>query len=164
MDEAQKTIVWQQFGAAIDMLDDALSFCPDRLWTAAVWSDSEDARYGQFWFIAYHALRWLDLYLAGPADPAEFAAPPPFVTGALPDEPYTKADVRTYLRECRHKCQTTIEALTDERAREICTWEQPYFRLQLMSMRHVQEHASQLNLFLGQNGIAGPDWVAAART
>lgn len=32
-----------------------------------------------------------------------------------------------------------------------------------MSMRHVQEHASQLNLFLGQNGVSGPDWVASAR-
>lgn len=27
-----KTIVWQQFGAAIDMLDNALRACPDELW------------------------------------------------------------------------------------------------------------------------------------
>jgi hypothetical protein len=39
----------------------------------------------------------------------------------------------------------------------------PYLELQLMSMRHVQEHASQLNLFLGQNGVSGPDWVGQAR-
>ena len=31
-------------------------------------------------------------------------------------------------------------------------------------MRHVQEHATQLNLFLGQNGISGAsDWVSQAK-
>jgi hypothetical protein len=30
-------------------------------------------------------------------------------------------------------------------------------------MRHVQEHAAQLNMLLGQNGVTGPDWVAKAR-
>ncbi len=26
-------------------------------------------------------------------------------------------------------------------------------------MRHVQEHAAQLNLLLGQKGVSAPDWV-----
>jgi hypothetical protein len=31
-------------------------------------------------------------------------------------------------------------------------------------MRHVQEHASQLNLFLGQNAIDGAsDWVSQVK-
>jgi hypothetical protein len=32
-------------------------------------------------------------------------------------------------------------------------------------MRHLQEHATQLNLFLGQNGIDGAsiDWVPQAK-
>jgi hypothetical protein len=31
-------------------------------------------------------------------------------------------------------------------------------------MRHVQEHAAQLNLFLGQNGIEGAsDWVSQGK-
>jgi hypothetical protein len=31
-------------------------------------------------------------------------------------------------------------------------------------MRHVQEHAAQLNLFLGQNGISGAsDWVSQGK-
>jgi hypothetical protein len=34
--------------------------------------------------------------------------------------------------------------------------------LQLYSMRHVQEHAAQLNLVLGQNGLTASDWVAKA--
>jgi hypothetical protein len=59
-----------------------------------------------------------------------------------------------------------IEALTDEKANQICTfdWMEPTFlELQLYCMRHVQEHAAQLSLLLGQNGISGPDWVAKAR-
>ena len=31
-------------------------------------------------------------------------------------------------------------------------------------MRHVQEHAAQLNLMLGQNGVSAPDWVARAES
>jgi hypothetical protein len=31
-------------------------------------------------------------------------------------------------------------------------------------MRHVQEHAAQLNMFLGQNAIDGaPDWVSRVK-
>jgi hypothetical protein len=38
-----------------------------------------------------------------------------------------------------------------------------YLELQLYNMRHVQEHAAQLNLFLGQNAIEGvSDWVPRA--
>jgi hypothetical protein len=35
--------------------------------------------------------------------------------------------------------------------------------MQLYSMRHVQEHAAQLNLMLGENGVTGMDWIAQAR-
>ena len=52
VDAMLRTSLWKQFGASIDMLDDALTLCPDRLWTATLWDDPEDARYGQFWFVA----------------------------------------------------------------------------------------------------------------
>src|SRR4030095_9501795 len=65
MDAMLKTSVWQQFGAAIDTLDDAINLCPDHLWTTVMWKDTEDARYGTFWFIASHTLMWLDLFLTG---------------------------------------------------------------------------------------------------
>lgn len=164
MDTTQKTAIWQQFGATIDTLDDAISACPDRLWTAVVWDDEDDPKYGQFWFVAYHTLFWLDLFLTGTSE--GFAPPAPFIRGALPEDPYSKDEVSNYLRQCRQKCRSTIEGLTDESANKICTfeWMTPtFFELQLYSMRHVQEHAAQLNLVLGQNGITGPDWVAKAR-
>jgi hypothetical protein len=164
MDIDYRTIVWNQYGAAIDMLEDAIRLCPDPLWTAVLWKDAEDVRYGQFWFVAYHALFWTDLYLTGSSK--GFAPPPPFIRGRLPDQPYTREQVLAYLVECRQKCQSTIEALTDEKAQQRCVfeWMEPSFlELQLYAMRHVQEHAGQLSLFLGQHDVEGFDWVASAR-
>jgi hypothetical protein len=165
MDSMLKTSVWQQFGAAMDMFEDAIQLCPEHLWTAALWKDIEDARYGHFWFVAYHTLFWTDLFLTGSQQ--GFAPPPPFIRGKLPEKPYTKDQIRAYLDDCRRKCQSTIEGLTDEKARQVCVfeWMQPTFlELQLYSMRHVQEHGAQLNLFLGQHDITGMDWVAKARS
>jgi hypothetical protein len=164
MDTNLKTSLWQQFGAAIDTLDDALRLCPDRLWETVLWEDEEDPRYGQFWFIAYHTLFWTDLFLGGSYD--DFKPPAPFIRGQLPDSPYMKDDVHAYLRQCRQKCKAMIDSLTDEQARQVCTfaWMEPtYLELQLYSMRHVQEHAAQLNMVLGHRGITGQDWVAKAR-
>lgn len=159
-----RTSVWQQFGAAIDTLDDAIQLCPDELWTAVVWKDDEDARYGQYWFVAYHTLFWLDLFLTGSKE--GFAPPPPFIRGVLPERPYTKAQLLPYVASCRSKCQSTILGMTDAQAQQRCVfeWMQPTFlELQLYSMRHMQEHAAQLQLLLGQHDVPGPDWVAAAR-
>jgi hypothetical protein len=39
MNISWKTIIWQQFGAAIDMLDNALRACPDELWRDRLWDD-----------------------------------------------------------------------------------------------------------------------------
>jgi hypothetical protein len=164
MDTRLKTSIWEQFGAAIDMLADAISLCPDHLWTAVLWKDPENVVYGQFWFVVYHTLFWLDLYLTGSSD--GFAPPAPFIRGKLPETPYTKDQIRTYLDHCRGKCQSTIEALTDEKANQRCTFdwiEASFLEMQLYSMRHVQEHAGQLNLLLGQHDVTGMDWVTKAR-
>ncbi|MCA9906393.1 MAG: DinB family protein, partial [Anaerolineae bacterium] len=154
VDTRLKTSVWQQFGAAIDTLDDTISLCPDRLWSAVLWADPDDARYGHFWYVAYHAVFWLDLFLTGSAE--GFTPPAPFVRGKLPEQPYTKADVLDYLKACRQKAKDAIENLTDEQAYTVCVfeWMQPmYLELQLYSLRHVQEHAAELSLVLGQNGV-----------
>ena len=163
MDIDYKTIVWQQYGAAIDMLGDAIRLCPDHLWTAVLWKDTEDAQQGQFWFVAYHTLFWLDLFLTGSME--GFTPPPPFIRGALPERPYTRDQILAYLATCRRKCHSTIETLTDERAQQLCVfkWMEPSFlELQLYCMRHIQEHAAQLSLVLGQHDVAGLDWIASA--
>ena len=164
MNSEWRTSLWKQFGAAIDMLEDAIRLCPDPLWTVALWKNPEDERYGQFWFVAYHALRWLDVFLAGSKQ--GFVPPAPFLPRGLPEQPYPKEQVLAYLHACRTKCQAAITGLTDEKAGQRCVFEWmevSYLELQMYNMRHVQEHAAQLSLALGQHDVTGMDWVASAR-
>ena len=73
-------MLWRQFGAAIDMLGDALRDCPDDLWEERLWEDQPDqwvaAGFSAFWYLGYHTLFWLDLYLTGAEE--GFAPPAPF--------------------------------------------------------------------------------------
>jgi len=79
-----KTLIWQQFGAAIDMLDNALRACPVQQWRDSLWDDPTDGpEYTEFWFIVYHTLFWLDLYLSG-GSREDFAPPAPFIAGRCP--------------------------------------------------------------------------------
>jgi uncharacterized damage-inducible protein DinB len=167
------TALWQQFGAAIDMLENALLACPDTLWQGHLWIDSEGPEYGAFWDITYHTLCWLDLYLTG-CSVEEFTPPAPFKKrsdDAFPEQPYTKDELHGYLLRLRKKCQITIAELSDEKAHQPFTFPWPggmsvsYFELLLYTMRHVQEHAAQLSLFLGQHGIPDEalDWVGRAK-
>jgi hypothetical protein len=168
-----RTALWQQFGASIDMLDNALVACPDSLWRQLVWPDpSVPSQGAEFCYVAYHALFWLDLYLSGSAE--RFAPPAPItmedVDPEVPARPYTREELRTYLAFARAKCRTTINALSDQQARRPIDFDWAtgrdvsYVELQLYNMRHVQEHAAQLSLFLGQHAIpADPDWIARAK-
>jgi hypothetical protein len=177
MDSLWRTLLWKQFGAAIDMLDNAVVACPDALWRESVWHDpSAPSARAEFWYVTYHALFWLDLYLFGSEE--GFAPPAPYslveqvdAAGPLPDRPYAKEELRAYLAYARAKCRTTIATMTDERARQPVNfgWMRDgevvsYLELQLYNMRHVQEHATQLSLLLGHHGVPSDqlDWVARA--
>ena len=88
----------------------------------------------------------------------------------LPEQPYTRDELHAYLVHLRKKCQTTIAGLSDEKAHQQVAFPwiegkpMSFLELLLYTMRHVQEHAAQLNLFLGQNGISGAsDWVSRAK-
>ena len=165
MDELWRESLWQQFGAAIEMLAQPLQTCPDELWRARVWDDP----YAEFWNVAYHTLFWLDLYLSG--SPEGFQPPAPFTldeldpAGRLPERPFSRADVLGYVAYTREKCRATIAALTDEQAGRPCrisSGELPFLELLLYTLRHVQEHAAQLSLLLGQRTGRALDWVAQA--
>jgi len=163
MDTSMKTIVWQQFGAAIDMLENAMRECPDDLW-------SDRSMRPEFWYVVYHTLFWLDLYLSGPVD--GFAPPAPFTLeeldpeGLLPERPYTKSELQAYLEHGREKCRSAIDGLTKERGSERFRFgwgEASYSELLLYNMRHVQHHAAQLYLMLRQQIDSAPGWVAQTK-
>ena len=180
METPWSTALWRQFGAAIDTLENALVACPASLWTRPLWRTPPPSQFpplfAEFWYVSFHALVWLDLYLSGVPE-VEFAPPAPFAQGeldsleALPERPYTKEELLAYLASVRQKCHAALVALTDEQARRPVeyAWSegQPisYLELQLYNMRHVQEHAAQLSLFLGQHAISEAylDWVPGAK-
>jgi len=178
METAWKTALWMQFGAAIDMLEKALVASPASLWRGRLWNTGSDRsvppEFAEFWYLTYHAVFWLDLYLSGRPE-EEFSPPAPFVwvevdpVWVVPEEPYKKDELLGYLMSTRRKCQTTLADLTDGRARQVVDYPWAagkgvsYLELLLYNMRHVQEHAAQLCLFLGQHGVPDEALDAVAR-
>ncbi|MAT96528.1 MAG: hypothetical protein CL608_05240 [Anaerolineaceae bacterium] len=152
------------------MLDNALQACPNELWQARLYDEREiKPEFAEFWYIAYHALFWLDFYLSETAE--GFAPPAPFTlsefeAGLLPERVYTKAELRSYLQYGRNKCRTSLDTLTDVQAPQQvrANWHiKSVAELHIYNLRHVQEHAAQLALFLGQNVGTAPGWVGRAQ-
>jgi hypothetical protein len=168
MNVIDKTMLWHQYEAAIDTLADVLRDCPDELWEQPLWIDQPDqwvaAGFAKFWYLGYHTLFWLDLYLTGAEE--GFMPPAPFdlvemQAGETLPRTYSRAELLGYLEHCRRKGRDTIEALTLEQAQRLCrfAWgEVSFAELQLYNMRHVQEHAAQLGLFLGQQAGQSTRW------
>jgi uncharacterized damage-inducible protein DinB len=164
MDTMWREALRRQFGAAIDMLENALLACPDELW-------SDRSQQPEFWHLVYHTLFWLDLYLCESAE--GFAPPAPFgleeldPAGVLPPRVYTRDELHGYLQHGRTRYHTTIDALTDESARELRRFgstEGSVAESLLYNLRHVQHHAAQLNLILRQQTDSTPGWVVRAKS
>ena len=144
------------------MLRNAVEACPEELW-------GDRARRPEFWYVVFHTLFFLDLYLSGKLE--GFRPPEPFTldeidpAGVLPERVYTKGELLDYLRHCREKSRAAVLGLTDERAAEWCRFdwlEMGYGELLFTSMRHVQHHTAQLNLLLSRETGSAPRWVKAA--
>ena len=164
MDDNWKEILWRQFGASIDMLENAMRACPDELW-------NDRSERPEFWYLVYHTLFFLDLYLSGSVE--GFAPPAPFTLdemnprGIMPERVYTKDEMQSYLTHGRKKCKAVIDSLTREKMSERCvfSWDEMSFgELLLDNMRHVQHHAAQLNLILRQKTDSAPRWVAKTQS
>jgi hypothetical protein len=96
METTLRTALWCQSGGAIEMLEHALVACPASPWQERLWSvpppPEFPPQFAEFWYVTFHALVWIDLYLSGVPE-EEFAPPAPFAQGvldsreALPDWP-----------------------------------------------------------------------------
>lgn len=152
--------VARQFGAAIDTLENTIVACPDALW-------DDRSRRPEYWYVAFHTLFWLDLYLSGAVE--GFAPPAPFTlaeldpAGVLPERVYRKDELLRYLAHGRARSQVTLAALDDAAARRRCAFrwgEVSFLELLLYNLRHVQHHVGQLHLMLRQGMDSAPGWVA----
>lgn len=150
-------ILWKQFGAAIDMLENAIQSCDEETWYA---NDT-------FWYPAYHTLFYLDYYLS--AEPDTFAPPSPFgfsefdPKGILPERVYTKPELLQYVAYNRNKLAHVVLGFDDEYATK--RFKNDYrdyslLEMQFYNLRHVQHHVGQLNLLLRQSIDDAPKWVS----
>lgn len=160
MENILKSIIWNQFGASIDMLENAIQTCPEDLW----YNDNK------FWYNAFHTLFFLDYYLT--LDTANFAPPAPFTLSEFEEDvipnPYSKRELLTYLQFCREKCRKLISSLPEDSSQIIWSNQSkimvyPITEILLYNMRHVQHHAAQLNLLLRQGMDDSPRWVFRAK-
>lgn len=158
-----KNTLWQQFGASIDMLENAIRACPPEVW-------GQRSLRSEYWYIASHTLFWLDYYLT--PDSQQFAPPPPFgleeldPAGVIPPRAYTPGELLVYLEYGSVKCRRVIGELTEESMFQPCGSRRPGFsnvELLLYNMRHVQHHAAQLNLILRQRIDSAPQWVGKTK-
>jgi hypothetical protein len=159
-----KDMIWSQFGASVDMLENAIDACPDELWGG-------HSQQVEFWYLVYHTLFWLDFYLT--ESPEDFNPPTSFTLseldpeGVLPDRVYTKTEMLNYLSHGRKKCKLTIENMSEEKAKKHYVFGTIYMNfgeLLLYNMRHVQHGAAKLNLILRQKTDSSPKWVKKANS
>jgi hypothetical protein len=165
MDKSIKEILWNQFGASIDMLINAITSCPDDYFTT----------HRRFYYIAFHSTIFLDYYLTIP--PSDFSPllsftqreakdrPVEAIDDLIPDKIYDKQEIVEYLKKSREKCKQLIYALTDEKLNERFTegdepndMDYPILEILLYNMRHTQHHTAQLNMLLRQDIDKHMEW------
>jgi hypothetical protein len=165
MDNALKEIVWNQFGASIDMLISTITNCPDDYFETNT----------RFYYIAFHATLFLDYYLTIP--PAEFTPllactskpieeiPKEAIGDMIPDKIYAKQEVIDYLKNSREKCKNLIYSITEKTANrrfyegnDSNDMDYPIIEIILYNLRHTQHHTGQLNLLLRQDFDTHMKW------
>lgn len=159
MSEGLQQILWNQFGGALQMLENAIVACPEEVW-------GTELKASEFWFLAYHTLIKTDYY--GSESTEGFHPPEPFTLGENPighlqERVYSKDELLGYLEFAWEKNRTLVHSLTPEKAQQRFVDEYKKFsllELVLYNTRHVQHHAGQLNLLLRQRTDSTPGWAS----
>lgn len=156
-----------QFQAALDMLQQAISRCPETLWSAP-------EHQNPFWQIAYHALFYTHLYVQ-----PSLAVFTPWAKHrqsyermeSLPRSPheqpkvgelYDKQDVLEYLSFCRQEIDRNVPGLDLDGASGFDWLPFGKLELQFYSLRHLQQHIGELCERLTQAAGIEIDWVSVS--
>lgn len=161
MPETVNEIVWKQFGASLDMMENTLKACPEDIWSGK----------SEFWYIAYHTLFYTDYYLS--KDPSDFMPPEPYTLsefdpeGIMPDRIYSKEELIHYLHFIKDKCRNRLltDDLNDSESRFIDSRKNfPTLEIMIYNIRHVHHHVGQLNIWLRQHANLPSRWVPQSLT
>jgi len=143
------TTVARQYGAALDMLGQAIVLCPEALWLA-------EGHKNRYWHIAYHTLFYTHFYLQ-PSEAAfqawgkhrpdsQYLGGRPWAKVEMPkvEPPYPKEEVLEYYQFCRAEVQARVPGL-ELGAPSGFHW-LPFNKLevQFYNIRHIQHHTAQL--------------------
>jgi len=165
MNNLIKEVIWNQFGATIDMLINVISNCNDDYFLSRK----------RFYYIAYHSTIFLDYYLTLP--PSDFSPILPFtqmdddkkpansIGDLIPDEIYSKQQLIDYIGLSRAKCKKIIESLTEDtlserfvEGDEKTDMNYSIVEILLYNLRHTQHHVGQLNMLLRQDLGKHSEW------
>ena len=114
LDQLLRAALKSQYHAALALLQQAVELCPDGEWTKG-----DPA----FWQVAYHTAFYTHLYLQpneAAFKPWEHGRDEYHFLGTLPwpphrppklGEPYTKAQVLTYVAQCQEMVDTAVDVL-----------------------------------------------------
>jgi hypothetical protein len=162
-----KTLLANQFEAALAMLNVCIDRCPEPIWNAPVANNP-------FCQSAFHTLFFADYYLE-PGE-ASFRAQPfhqahenvfADYEQLEPREPvalYERAWIKLYLRHVRSKAAAVIAAETSDSLQAPCGFPPKTFsraELYVYNLRHVQHHAAQLSLRLRLDGRIDTPWIGS---
>ncbi len=157
-------IIISQYRAALAMLGQAITRCPDSLW------DSPDDK-TKYWHIAYHALFYTHLYLQDSESTFRpwskyrkdyhYLGPLPWPPHDLPQigESYGKDDLLEYLAFCERQVAERVPALDLAGASGFYWLPFGKFELQIYTIRHIQQHTGELMDRLGTRADVECDWV-----
>lgn len=171
----------RNFDEALELLEAALTDCPDRLWETDLWPDEAPMGPGPYgglagsapWFLAHHALLCLDYDLSGGFGP--WQPQPPFDEAVMvwPARVFTKLELLGYIGWCRGRVRQTLDGLTEDLAARPVPEEYghryhgtAYGLLIGRIPLHVVEHAAQIRQYLTTAGVQprGPADGYGART
>lgn len=165
MDKSINEILWNQFGASIDMLINVISNCPDDYFET----------HKRFYYLVFHSTIFLDYYLTIP--PSDFSPllsftqkvaedrPIETIDDLIPDKIYEKGEIVAYLKQSRVKGKQIVYALNNRTLNDKFKegdnpndMNYPILEIILYNMRHTQHHTAQLNMLLRQDINKHMEW------
>ena len=161
--DIHKTVA-SQFHAALSMMEQTISTCPDDLWDVP-------GQTNPFWRVAYHALFFVNLYLQPSEDELtqweeeregyQFLGATPWPPHEQPsaDQPYSREEILAYVDFCRAAVDRIVPTI-DLSAPSGFHW-LPFdkMELQIYNIRHLQQHVGDLSTLLLADAGLEINWV-----
>jgi hypothetical protein len=162
-----RAVLKSQYHASLAMLREAISRCPDDVWSGTAHKNAS-------WQIAYHTLFFTHLYLQ--PDEASFRtwegqreaqnpdgivrpADPQSALPLIPD-PYTQAQALDYWEFCDAMVDAAVDELDLTSPESGFNWfKMSKLEHQLVNVRHIQHHTAQLVDRLRAAHDIGIPWV-----